>query len=235
MIIVITIAIITIIASIVLIYFFGYWGVLVATLISGVVGTFLTTALSGFGNPNGNVTKYEGLDYILTAIPFLIGGFIISYGIYYSKALITKESTPNLLTIIWACSLLLLFTFYAGRKLIKHITEREIYIVLGYDKELDLRWDDVTVSVTNGKKSEKIVLYGKGGLGKKNQYGYSSYISSDKKLYFKPQEIQIKILQKNKIPISLPAGTEDIRMYVNKDFYLKIFVNEELLSSHQLK
>ncbi len=229
------IALSTCIASLALVYFLGYWGVLFAGLLSGILGAYLLLSLSGFGSPTAQVPTHNGLDFFITAIPIFIGGLLVYYGFYYLKVLISSEPVPRVLTIIWASSLILLVFFYMGNKVIKHIKEREIYIELGYDRELDLSWNDVSVSVANGGKNESISFNSGGGSKEKNSYGYSIHLSSFKKLYFDPQEIQVRILQKQNISISLPQGAESIHIYVDKDFYLKLFVNNELLSSHQLK
>lgn len=228
-------ALITCIVSLTLVYFFGYWGVLVASILSGLVGSYLLTALSGFGSPTGHVPKFNLIGFLITAALIFIGGLFIYYGCYYVKALITKEPIPKVLSIIWAGSLFLIISFYFSNKLIKHVKEREIYVELGFDRVLDLRSNKVSVSVENSGRKERCIFNSRGGSKEKNIFGYSREISSFKKLYFNPQKIHVKILDKKSISIPLPDDVETINIYVDKNFYLKLFVNRELFSEHQLK
>ena len=54
--------VVVVVLSLVLVFCFTYWGVALASLLTGISFSWIVQALRGFGNPTGNMPAFNYLD-----------------------------------------------------------------------------------------------------------------------------------------------------------------------------
>lgn len=216
-------------AALVLVFKFGLWGAVAASLMTGLIAGWVGQELRGFGNPTG--TMPSNLNWSLFFEHFLFWtfiGFIVFPLIVFVKILVNSQTLPTTFLAVWLVILGTAAVYHLGKLVYKESNRIDLHFHVGFDEELELERSQVDAVLINRSDEESITFNSGGSSLKPNKFGYRKSFSGNTTIFFKPDSLMFSIWDCGPYQFDIAELEGDIRIYVNFEKVIKLFVDGEL-------
>lgn len=216
-------------AGLALIFKFGLWGAVAASILAGLIAGWIGQELRGFGNPTA--TMPSSLNWPLFFEHFLLWtfiGFILFPLIFFVKILLTSQTLPTTFLAVWLVIIGATAVYHLGKLIYKESNKIDLRLDVGFDEELELERSQVDAVLINRSNEEHISFNSGGSSIKPNKFGYRKSFGGNSTIYFKPDALRFSIWGCGPYLFDIAELEGDIRVYVNFEKVIKLFVDGEL-------